>query len=120
MARSPFDKLRALSRSKGDGVCRFDIDGCEMFGLGIFLQAGGEKIGLCYICTMQGNIGREYTSTSTTGHNSSFLMNIGILDIILAAAAVMAALAVAAICFLGLVVWLAGGKLVQRKDQRTV
>jgi hypothetical protein len=48
----------------------------------------------------------------------SSLMNIGTLDIILAVATVVAALAVAAICALGLVVWLAGGKLDRRKDQK--
>ena len=45
-------------------------------------------------------------------------MNIEILDIILAAAAIVAAMAVAGICVLGLVVWLAGGKIDQRKDQK--
>ena len=45
-------------------------------------------------------------------------MNSETLDIILAAAAIVAALAVAAICALGLVVWLAGGKLDQHKDQK--
>jgi nitrate reductase NapE component len=45
-------------------------------------------------------------------------MSIEILDTILATAAILAALAVAAICALGLIVWLAGGKLDQRKDQK--
>ena len=45
-------------------------------------------------------------------------MNIAIIDLILAAAALVAALAVAVIGALGLVVWLAGGKVDQRKDQK--
>ena len=46
-------------------------------------------------------------------------MHIGIIDFILATAALVAALAVAAVAALGLVVWLAGGKVNQRKDPRT-
>ncbi len=45
-------------------------------------------------------------------------MSIEVLNIILAAFAVLAAMAVAAVCALGVVVWLAGGKLDQRKDKR--
>jgi hypothetical protein len=38
-------------------------------------------------------------------------MNIATIQILLAAATVLAALAVGAVCAVGLVVWLAGGKL---------
>jgi nitrate reductase NapE component len=46
-------------------------------------------------------------------------MNNEFLDIVLAAGALMAALAVAVMCGVGLVVWLAGGKVDRRKDQKT-
>ncbi len=45
-------------------------------------------------------------------------MKIEIIDIVLAAAALVVALAVAAMGALGLVVWLAGGKASQRNDHR--
>ncbi len=48
------------------------------------------------------------------------LMNKEFLDIILAVSAVVAALAIAATCAVGLVVWLAGGKLDQRKDEKAL
>ncbi len=67
----------------------------------------------------EGNLFRRYTSNCTTGQNSSTPMHIGIIDFILATAALGAALAVAAIGALGLVVWLAGGKVDRRKDHRT-
>jgi hypothetical protein len=43
-----------------------------------------------------------------------------LIDSILILGAIIAALAVAAICVLGIVVWLAGGKLAQPDDHRTV
>ena len=46
-------------------------------------------------------------------------MNIAIVQFLLAAAAIVAALSVAAICVVGLIVWLAGGKMAQRKDEET-
>ena len=67
----------------------------------------------------EGNLCRRYTSNCATGQNSSTPMHIGIIDFILATAALVAALAVAAVAALGLVVWLAGGKVNQRKDPRT-
>lgn len=45
-------------------------------------------------------------------------MHHDILDLIFAAGVLLAALAVAAMCVVGLVVWLAGGKLSQGKDRR--
>ena len=45
-------------------------------------------------------------------------MHYDILEIILAAGVLLAALAVAAMCGVGLVVWLAGGKLDQGKDRK--
>lgn len=45
-------------------------------------------------------------------------MNHEILDFILAAGAVISALAIALMCGVGLVVWLAGGRLAQRKDEK--
>jgi hypothetical protein len=43
-----------------------------------------------------------------------------LIDCILILGAIMAALAVAAICVLGIVVWLAGGRLGRRDDHNTV
>lgn len=43
-----------------------------------------------------------------------------IIDIILATGALLAALAVAVVCGVGLVVWLAGGKLDHGKDRKAV
>ena len=43
-------------------------------------------------------------------------MNREIIDILLAATVILAAAAVAAVCALGLIVWLAGGKMERRKD----
>ncbi len=47
-------------------------------------------------------------------------MNIDILQFILALGAVIAALAVAVVGAVGLVVWLAGGKLDQGKEHKVV
>ena len=47
-------------------------------------------------------------------------MNIDSLNVILALGAVLAALAVAVVGGVGLVVWLAGGKLEQGKDRKPV
>ncbi|MEI6106100.1 MAG: hypothetical protein WCR49_03710 [Opitutae bacterium] len=47
-------------------------------------------------------------------------MNIETLHLLLAAATVLAALAVGAVCAVGLVVWLAGGKLDAGKRHKLV
>ena len=50
---------------------------------------------------------------------TSFYMNIDILQVLFALGAVMAALAVAVVGGVGMVVWLAGGKMAQGKDRKT-
>lgn len=47
-------------------------------------------------------------------------MNIATIQILLAAATVLAALAVGSVCAVGLVVWLAGGKLDAGKRSKPV
>ena len=47
-------------------------------------------------------------------------MNNVIIHVILALGTLVATLAVAAVCGVGLVVWLAGGKLEQGKDRKAV
>ncbi|MBI2814440.1 MAG: hypothetical protein HYX71_09160 [Opitutae bacterium] len=46
-------------------------------------------------------------------------MNIDILQVLFALGAVLAALAVAVVGGVGMVVWLAGGKMAQGKDRKT-
>lgn len=55
-----------------------------------------------------------------TIRNASHPMNIETLHLLLAAATVLAALAVGAVCAVGLVVWLAGGKLDAGKRHKLV
>ena len=72
--------------------------------------------GICVKITRSETSGEWWRLIASTRTTSK--MNIEFLQIILAIGALGAALAVAVVCGVGLIVWLAGGKLGQGKNRK--